>query len=492
MRPIKLTMSAFGPYAKETTIDFDKFGGKGLYLITGATGAGKTIIFDAITFALYGTASGTDRKSSSLRSPYADFTTETFVEFTFEYKEKRYKVRRNPEYERERIRGDGTTKKSADALLEGPDFNPISQKTKVDAKLQEILGIDRNQFTKIAMIAQGDFKELLKDNTKERIAIFRKLFKTENFNNLQEKLKSASIELKNRYEETERSISQYVDGLSLPEDVSKPENTGNYDAVIETIGTIIEDDKKAEEHNNILNEQNEEELRKVNNNLTVAKVQEENRALLKKAERGLSETKPHLEELEKHLKDKQAKGTEIDKLKERNNTLEKSKPDYDKLDNIRKEFNATAKELHKTSDLLDEIQRSYEEISSTIVSEKQELELLRGVDAEKHRLLAQQDSLNNEKENLESLENAQQSYAGSCQDAETAKENYLKAGEQAEKAREKYNRLYRAYLDNQAGILAADLKEDIPCPVCGSVHHPHLALLKECCSKDELDFAEKE
>ena len=113
MKPKKLVISAFGPYAGESTIDFEKLGEHGLYLITGDTGAGKTTVFDAITFALYGEASGTVRESGMFRSKYAKAETETFVELTFSYQRKEYKIRRNPEYQTQKKRGTGfTTKKS--------------------------------------------------------------------------------------------------------------------------------------------------------------------------------------------------------------------------------------------------------------------------------------------------------------------------------------------------------------------------------------------
>ena len=117
MRPIKLTISAFGPYAKETEIILDELGERGLYLITGDTGAGKTTIFDAIAFALYGEASGNEREPGMLRSKYADPKTPTFVELEFFYQGQNYHIRRNPEYMRPKDRGEGMTLQRADAVL---------------------------------------------------------------------------------------------------------------------------------------------------------------------------------------------------------------------------------------------------------------------------------------------------------------------------------------------------------------------------------------
>ena len=162
MKPKKLVISAFGPYAGESTIDFEKLGEHGLYLITGDTGAGKTTVFDAITFALYGEASGTVRESGMFRSKYAKAETETFVELTFSYQRKEYKIRRNPEYQTQKKRGTGFTTKKADAELFYPDERqPVTKMGAVTKAVTELMGLDYKQFTQIAMIAQGDFLKLL-------------------------------------------------------------------------------------------------------------------------------------------------------------------------------------------------------------------------------------------------------------------------------------------------------------------------------------------
>ena len=185
MRPIKLTISAFGPYAGKTVLDLDKLGENGLYLITGDTGAGKTTIFDAITFALYGEASGDHREPTMFRSKYALPDTPTEVELVFTYANKEYTVKRNPEYERPKTRGEGVTIQKADAELHYPDGRVITKLREVDSAIREIMGIDRNQFLQIAMIAQGDFLKLLLAPTEDRKKIFRQIFKTELYQKLQ-------------------------------------------------------------------------------------------------------------------------------------------------------------------------------------------------------------------------------------------------------------------------------------------------------------------
>ena len=218
MRPIRLELSAFGPYAGETVIDFDKLGQSGLYLITGDTGAGKTTIFDAITFALYGEASGTSREPGMLRSKYAAPQTPTEVKLTFRYGGKEYTVRRNPEYARPAKRGEGMKTQKADAELTLPDGGAVTKVRDVNRKIYEILGIDRNQFSQIAMIAQGDFLRLLLADTRERQGIFREIFQTRYYQVFQDRLKEETSALNRQCENDRRSIDQYLGGILCNED----------------------------------------------------------------------------------------------------------------------------------------------------------------------------------------------------------------------------------------------------------------------------------
>ena len=209
MRPIRLKLSAFGPYVEEMELDFTKLGRSGLYLITGDTGAGKTTIFDAITFALYGEASGENRKTNMLRSKYAKPETPTFVELTFEYRDKVYTIKRNPDYQTPKRRGEGLTTKKADALLICPDGRTIDKRGDVDREINTILGIGRDQFMRIAMIAQGDFLKLLLASTDERKKIFRRLFDTEIFEQLQERLKHDVAETERNHAECVERIQEH-------------------------------------------------------------------------------------------------------------------------------------------------------------------------------------------------------------------------------------------------------------------------------------------
>ena len=217
MRPERLIISAFGPYAQREEIDFRRLGGHGLYLITGDTWAGKTTIFDAITFALYGEASGEVRESGMFRSKYAEADVPTYVELTFSYQGKIYQVNRNPEYQRPKAKGNGVTTQKADASLIYPDLRqPVTKTREVTKAVTQLLGLDYRQFTQIAMIAQGDFQRMLLADTKERGEIFCRLFHTESFRRMQGRLREEELRRKKEYDEGRRSIVQYLNGVSCP------------------------------------------------------------------------------------------------------------------------------------------------------------------------------------------------------------------------------------------------------------------------------------
>ncbi|MBQ7365309.1 MAG: SMC family ATPase, partial [Clostridia bacterium] len=206
MKPILLKMSAFGPYANTVTVDFEKLGERGIYLITGDTGAGKTTVFDAITYALYGETSGASRSAASLRSQYASPETKTEVELIFTYANKTYTVTRSPAYERKKARGEGTTTVAQSALLLYPDNRTVTRYNEVTREIEAIIGIDYKQFVRIAMIAQGEFTKLLLAGTEERRKIFQKIFHTEKYSLLSECLQSDAKAYENALREKENEL----------------------------------------------------------------------------------------------------------------------------------------------------------------------------------------------------------------------------------------------------------------------------------------------
>ena len=284
MRPTKLTISAFGPYAGIIVLDLDKLGESGLYLVTGTTGAGKTSIFDAITYALYDQPSGNTRDDSMLRSKYADPATDTFVELEFLYNGKSYKVRRSPEYTRPKNRGEGMTKQLAKAELKYPDGHIVDKsKKEVTKAVEQIIGIDRNQFLQIAMIAQGDFLRLLLAKTEERKAIFRQIFKTQKFEKIQNALKEEAKQLQGKFSDSRNRLLTYAAGIVCDEGnplypnvkVAK-EGTCTTEITVELIRKLIAEDETSQ--NELVSEMESltKELAAVNENIGKAEEYKKN------------------------------------------------------------------------------------------------------------------------------------------------------------------------------------------------------------------------
>ncbi|MFT9076637.1 AAA family ATPase [Ethanoligenens sp.] len=216
MKPLHLTMSAFGPYAEQEDVPFDSFGDSGLFLITGDTGAGKTTLFDAIAFALYGEASGTIRTPDTLRSDFTRPNCKTFVTFTFLHRCAVYTVTRNPKYERPKKNGQGMTIENADAALTLPDGAVVTGSREVTARMEELLGITVGQFRQIAMIAQGEFLRLLLAENRERAAIFRRIFQTGLYLSIQDALKARDKDARRRCESNAQAILQCLNGILPP------------------------------------------------------------------------------------------------------------------------------------------------------------------------------------------------------------------------------------------------------------------------------------
>ena len=447
MRPLKLIMSAFGPYAGSTEVDFTSLGERGLYLITGDTGAGKTTIFDAITFALYGEASGEIREASMLRSNYADEKTPTFVELSFVLGGKEYRVRRNPEYNRPKARGEGFTLQKSDAELTLPDGKIITRQKDVNQQIVEILGIDRSQFTRIAMIAQGDFRKLLFASTEERKKIFQKLFHTHLYQSLQEELKRISAQMRKEFEKASASLDQYAEGiLCAPDDplqdqVQKArEHQIPVAKIAELLKQLIDSDRMSESGLERQEKDLSEKISSSDKTLTVAAEQKKQKASLASA--------------------KAQQQHEIDRASACQEALKKAKLQQPKIEEL----------TQKAADLKAQI-----------------LEYEREA-----KLTAQRDKMQQRVEDLDGLQMELAHLHQIDKKLSKAQQEYRAIQETAEKSQASYDHMRKAYLDEQAGILAQDLTDGQACPVCGATHHPHPANIStEAPTKEQLEQAEE-
>ena len=433
MRPLKLTLSAFGPYAAETALPLEQLGRGGLYLVTGDTGAGKTTLFDAITYALYDHSSGGVREGAMLRSKYADPKTPTFVELEFEVNGQRYTVRRNPEYLRPKARGEGFTTEKADAALTYADGRPPVTKAKeVTAAVIDIIGLDYSQFSQIAMIAQGQFTRLLNASTEERSRIFRKLFRTQRYQKLQEALQAEASALTAQRAAQKVRIGQILSGVSYPPEdpdaealdaLRQPEAQLLPDAVLALLDDLLA--------------RQETELTRL------AAQRAEKEAALDALQQTLGRAQ-QAQKLQQELAAKRAKAQETALLEA-----------------------ARAAARRKTLD----------ELTTRLAETETALAGLADTDTRRVELEADASRLAQRGETLRKLEQSLTDGQRRAAAAKAAQEQYRQAAARQTEAHTARDGLERAFLDAQAGLLAQTLEEGTPCPVCGSTHHPAKALL---------------
>ncbi len=439
MRPMKLTMSAFGPYAKKTEIDFECLGEQGLYLITGDTGAGKTTIFDAITFALYGEASGDVRKADMFRSKYAEAQTPTYVEFTFAYRGKCYTVKRSPEYQRPKAKGEGNTQQKADASLVFPDGRPVVTKTKeVTKAVTDLIGLDRKQFSRIAMIAQGDFQKMLLAGTEERSEIFRQIFNTKGYQVMQEKLKEKARECKGEYDELKRSIRQDMDGIICEgEDAvsAKLKEFGReeFDGRIGDGMALLE--MLCAQDGELLNEldakirEMEERIQAEDQQIgTVRKIRQQQKELAEKQE-SLKVQEPEFQQAKEKFDLAQKREKECKDIARQIEELQKELGIFEKIKQEETEKQSDEQKLAQEKRASEEGEKKIRELKEALTKKKESLEALGGVEEEGKRLEEQREE-NERQENdfYQQKENLRKEF----EEEKKAKEEWAKAKEELE------------------------------------------------------------
>ncbi|MDO4393638.1 MAG: SMC family ATPase [Bacillota bacterium] len=499
MRPTKLIMSGFGPYAEKVTLDMDRLGKGGIYLITGDTGAGKTTIFDAISFALFGEASGDVRKSSSLRSKYADISTPTEVELFFEYRDRTYHIKRNPEYMREKKNGKGTVKENAGAELIDADGQVFTGVRQVTARIEEILGINREQFAQIAMIAQGDFQKLLLESTEERKKIFKKLFNTGKFGRLQDELKRETRELENELNACEMSINQYKKDVKIQENSEDYESIRQVieddvpnDRLIECIDTLLKNNERQSQ--NLFEELNKTEAETASIGETIAKAEEWEKA--RNAEsialKNINKAEDDCQSAERKLADFKAAAEQDVKVNENILRIKNQIPLYGARDEKQNQL----EKLNEKNDSLEgsvaERSQNIDILKKTIAENKEELEKYRESPAKLERFKSEGEAANREKDKINEDSQALEKLIKCRRDAALARETYIEKRNEYDVAKRDYDTKTRAYLDEQAGIIAETLNEGMACPVCGSKSHPNIAKKsKEAPTKEKLESTRK-
>ena len=504
MRPIKLTISAFGPYATETVIPFQEFGQQGLFLITGDTGAGKTSIFDAITYALFGESSGEDRDASMFRSTYADVSRPTFVELEFVYNHMTYVVRRSPKQMRPKERGTGLTPQNPTASLKVGENAPITDLKEVDAKLKEILGVDYKQYSQIAMIAQGKFRELLLASTKDRGEIFRSIFKTLPYEILQKKLQEDAKSLWGQLQDRRKSVKQYIEGAQCVEGDSHAEalreaksrvkddkmQIPDACALIETILKEDEQNKKATDEEAL---ELEKQIKEVNAQIqSIDKYNEDKKkhdvAVEKKL---LMETKVR-PELDQKLSEANSHQNTINELGTVIPQMELLMPKYQEYTKCLKEIETTVENLSTNSVAQEKVQKSYEELRQLIATKETELAGIEESGAEVAETQNAKSQLETKLTHLQTLERDISQLNNQEANLPALQASVKNAEDIRRREETNYNEKYHLFIAEQAGYLAEALQEGQACPVCGSTHHPHLAAkAPEAPSKKDLETLKK-
>lgn len=495
MLPKRLTLSAFGPYADKTVLELDKLGNKGLYLITGDTGAGKTTIFDAITYALYGETSGSNRNPEMMRSKYAKTETPTEVEFLFSNNGKDYTIKRNPEYDRPKVRGEGLTKQTKSVTLEMPDGRIITKEA--DETIKNIIGIDYDQFVQIAMIAQGDFLKLLLAGTDDRQTILRKLFSTGNYQRLLERMKQDKAKLE---EERKMLAGRLCDNL-------RRITVQGDDELCVAINEAINANTADEEFIMLVRRLSERDAQEVADcerekiiienelsNITVALTKQEQREkFVQEINRRTSELeakKSRLEEAAKIRSELSEYSTITEEKKKKITLITEQLAKYDELDKLFADIQQLSEKIKNEKQHSEELTNKKNCCEIKLEKLHSEMKSLENAGENKQKLESEREKAVQYKESLTDLLRKINDLNSSQERLDVLQSDYKELSAESEKLRTRYNTMNKAFLDEQAGIIAKTLEDGKPCPVCGSLSHPCPAgTACDAPSKDELEAA---
>ena len=481
MKPIQLVLSAFGPYVERTVIDFSALGEEGLFLIAGDTGAGKTTIFDAISFALYGEASGgkEKRKSKSFHSDYVSDQTETYVELTFRHRGETWWIRRNLEYQRPaKKKKDGmetTTRQAADAQMRNEDTGEeILRMDDVNRRVRELLGLTQDQFTQTVMIAQGDFLKILTASSDERKKLFRDLFHTNLYVDLQSRLQEKNRACADEQKALEQVILSAEGKIDPEAEFAEREILLSYcgqiqhtDALCALLARLIEQEKAAQE---LAKAQKKEAADQIG--ALIAAVTEGERVNRDFAD---------WESKKARLAALTAGQGEIDAQRAALAAARRAQ----QLETDEALMRRTRRDMDAQRAALSDAQAALEQAEKALPEAETRMKEAESRGGEIHALLAQAKQMEDCLPVLGEVERLKAAL-------DTQKRELQKLTEASRRAQAAYTAAQNSYYLSQAGLLARELKAGQPCPVCGSTAHPCPAqITPETVTRQALEQAAK-
>lgn len=480
MKPLKMELCAWGPYAGKEIIDFSAYHQSGLFLITGPTGSGKTTIFDGIAYALYGEVSGSTRAKDSLRSDFADKQLDTYVNFWFTHKGKEYQVRRSPRYRRPKKRGEGMISTNESALLLYDDQS-ISGVTKVNQKIQEILSIGYRQFKQLSMIAQGEFQKLLiVDDGKtvnERVDILRNIFQTQLYEKIQnmagEKARSLRSQIRELYfkvEEAAALIPLDTEEISL---ALEKKDFATFISIVDQELVCWKNEIKEREKKQ---KQSEEMLQLIHKQEELKQqffdVKKEYECYQEKLQI-LKEEKKLQEDVVKKLEQ------ESSKQEQRKQLLSEKEKWMGQILEIQEKERIFQNQRQKITQNQDKQLHHEQQIKEGMRYQNQWKDQLQAepeMFAEETKQLTLKNNLAQQMNELRKLYQKMQTFQQLQQSLHKAQMRYQEAKKRRDDRKTNFERVQTQYQDGLAGVLAEDLMENAPCPVCGSREHPKKAV----------------
>lgn len=489
MRPCTLVLSAFGPFAGKTVIDFTKFR-DGIFLISGETGAGKTTIFDGICFALYGEPSGSYRKQDMLRSDFAKDDVETKVIFSFSHRDKEYKIERIPSYMRKSKRGDGMTRQLPEAVLYQGEEILETGNYQVTAKVEEILGMDRMQYQQISMIAQGEFLKLLYAKGKERSEIFRKIFGTGYLYEFQEKIKRRHLSCKYEYTNIQDTLLEQEESIHISKDEPEYEPYKEYlkqqHQILEFLDVVKKyQDRKQKEYKDLKEQKDKDEQTWKEQQIVYSRMKDKTEEVkkLKSLIRELTEKEKEVKKQQRMIKkdydQMQKDAPKLHKKELRAAEIEKQTKQYKELENLLKKQESYQNAKQRYLDQREELKRKKDKEYQREEGILEFLNQAEEIEKQYDELQKEELHLSVEVKQKKELCEDKKKYLNELELYEKEMKIYDQIRSERRKLKDRLSDWQDQYDCNQAGLLARTLTEGKPCPVCGSITHPNVAKFKE-------------